>query len=211
VEAFESRGAIAFGGEAVFDAEVMVKSMRPEARVKVRTGEHGTESVTNGLVSTFNGAILVRRVGAGGIDSIVELLKESNNERILVEFATLVKDYILVINSRGVFGQPSAEPIEGGTFRYTGGANKERGGMIGEENVTGFARKAGVGTLSFGVLGLLTGEGKVNAEALERYGGFAGRIMAGRLVGCLQSLAAMQMGHWSRMGSWCLKAGTLSM
>ena len=59
VKPFESGGAIAFGGKAVFDPKVVVKSIWPEARVKVGAGEHGTESVTNSLVGAFNRAILM--------------------------------------------------------------------------------------------------------------------------------------------------------
>ena len=59
VETFESGRAISFGRETIFDAKVVVKSIRPEARTKGRASEHGAKGIANGLVSAFNGTVLV--------------------------------------------------------------------------------------------------------------------------------------------------------
>jgi hypothetical protein len=166
VETFESRRAIAFGGKAVFDADVVVKGEGPKTGTKSRTSEHGTEGIANGLVSPFNGSVLMGRVGASGVDGVIKFFKKRDDEGVAIEFPSLVEDSIFVVNVRRVFGKPGAKPVERGTFGDTGGAGEERSGMISDENVTGFTIVTGVGPLALEILGLLSSESKINAEAL---------------------------------------------
>jgi hypothetical protein len=42
----------------------------------------------------------------------------------------LVEDNIFVFNVRRVFGEPVAEPVEGGTLGDTGGTSKEGSGVV---------------------------------------------------------------------------------
>jgi hypothetical protein len=86
----------------------VVESKGPKTRAKGRASEHGTKSIANGLVGSFNRTILVGGVSTSRVDSIVKFFKERDNERIFVEFTTLVKDNIFVVDIRGVLGKPSA-------------------------------------------------------------------------------------------------------
>ena len=78
----------------------MIECKGPKARRKGRAKEHGTNGITDGLVSAFDRTILMGQIGTGGVDSIVEFFEERYNERVVVELTTLVKDNIFVFNIR---------------------------------------------------------------------------------------------------------------
>ena len=64
----------------------------------------------------------------------------------------MVEDDIFVINVRGVFGKPMAEPIERRSLGNTCGTVEERSSMIRNEKVTGFTIETCVSGLTLAVL-----------------------------------------------------------
>jgi hypothetical protein len=104
----KGRGTVAFGREAIFDSEIVIKSIGPESWVKVGSRKHGTECVANGLVGAFDGAVLMGGIGARGVNGVVEFFKEGNDERVLVELSTLIKDDIFIIDVGRMLDEPIA-------------------------------------------------------------------------------------------------------
>jgi hypothetical protein len=110
MEPFKSRGGIAFARECILDTNVVVECVGPKTGIKMGSQKHGAKSVANGLMGAFTGAILMRRVSAGGMDGIVKFFKEGANFGIVVEFASLVKNDVFVINVRRVGVKPFSKP-----------------------------------------------------------------------------------------------------
>jgi hypothetical protein len=104
----KGRGTVAFGREAIFDSEIVIKSIGPEAWVKVGSRKHGTECVANGLVGAFDGAVLMGGIGARWVNGVVEFFEEGNDERVLVELSTLIKDDIFIIDVGRMLDEPIA-------------------------------------------------------------------------------------------------------
>jgi hypothetical protein len=57
--AFKRRESVSFAGESILNTDVLMKSIWPEMGIEARAGKHGTKCVTNSLVRTFDGSILV--------------------------------------------------------------------------------------------------------------------------------------------------------
>jgi hypothetical protein len=74
----------------IFDSKVGMEGIGPETSVKISANQHGTESITNGLMGLFDGTILVQAVGTGRAYGVAMTLKQSANFLIVVKFAALV-------------------------------------------------------------------------------------------------------------------------
>jgi hypothetical protein len=75
VLAFVGREGIILAGESVLHMEVVLKSIGPELGREVGASESTAKGVTNSLVSTFNGSILMRGIGTGRLDVVAEFVK----------------------------------------------------------------------------------------------------------------------------------------
>ena len=65
--------------------------MRPKTGIKLGTGEHGTKDVIDGLVGTFDKAILMMGTDSGRVHSGVELFEEVADLGVATQFSTLVE------------------------------------------------------------------------------------------------------------------------
>jgi hypothetical protein len=73
---FEGGQGIVFAGKCIFDAQMVVESIWPEARVKAGTRQHGRKSVADGLMGAFDGTILVQAIGSSRADVKTKLGEE---------------------------------------------------------------------------------------------------------------------------------------
>jgi hypothetical protein len=126
------RARLVLERERIFDPKVGMECIGPKMSIKISANQHGTESVTNGLMGPLDGTILVRAVGTSRAYSVTMALKQSSNFLIVVKFAALVQVYILVGNLGSMLLEPITEPAERCTFGDARCAVKCRGGMIGE-------------------------------------------------------------------------------
>ena len=108
-----------------------MKACGQKRGVKVGAEEHGLKGITNGLMSPFTGAVLMAGIGASGVNGVIKFGEESDNFRILVQFATLVQDNIFVFDVRGVFLKPFSKPDERRAFGYMGDTIESSGVMVG--------------------------------------------------------------------------------
>ena len=127
-------------------------------------------------MSTFNRTILVRGIGTSGADNILVLLEELANFRVVVKFTTLVKEDILVLAFRGVGGEECIQPINGRSFGDAGITMHHPGEMVSNKNPTSFTIETNKVSLSSGIFGLGSREGKVDGETLVRLSGRAGPV-----------------------------------
>ena len=183
MKAFKSRRGIAFTREGILDANVVVEGMWPEAGIKVCTEKHRAKGISsNRLVSAFAGTILTRGVGTSGVNSVVELLEQATDFRVVVKFTTLVKYNIFVVNIRGVGIEPFLEPKKRRAFVDTGDAIKRTGVVIRNEDIARLTVDTGIRLLTFGVLRGLAGEGKINTKSLPRNRSLTRWVEATRLL-----------------------------
>mmetsp|Transcript_20761 Transcript_20761/g.57389 ORF Transcript_20761/g.57389 Transcript_20761/m.57389 type:complete len:267 (+) Transcript_20761:1422-2222(+) len=159
---FKRRFSLIAGRHGVGEPNIVVESIRPEFCIEIGADEHGTNSVSHGEMSTFDGAILVGGIGTSGANVIAMFGKQGLNVRIVVEFATLVEENIFVGAVRSMVFEKMIEPVDGGGFRETGIAVEAASEMIGDENPTGFAVEAFVVKSALVILGTDARERKVD-------------------------------------------------
>jgi hypothetical protein len=100
VRALKRRRGVIFAREGLLDTKIGMESIWPEFDIKIGAVEHGTKSVTNGLMCAFNWSILVGAVGAGGSNFVAKVFEKSSNFWVIIEFATLIQEDILVLDTR---------------------------------------------------------------------------------------------------------------
>jgi hypothetical protein len=108
--AFEGRRGIIFTRKSIFNAQMIVESIGPEARVEASASQHGAESIADGLMRTLNRTILVGAISASSTDFISKFGKESADFGVLKKFPSLVKIHILIGYPWGVTEEPIVEP-----------------------------------------------------------------------------------------------------
>jgi len=93
------------------DQETKIEGIRPETRVKVGTMEHGSESITDRLVGSLGGSILVGGIRSGRANSVAMLLKKSTHLGMTAEFTAKIHLSILAFRvGRFVLCKPTIEP-----------------------------------------------------------------------------------------------------
>jgi hypothetical protein len=107
-----------------------------------------------------------------------QLGEKSPDFWVLVEFPSLVKINILIIDARRVTEKPIVEPNQRGTFRDARCAIKHTGSMIGKKDIAGSTVDASIGLTTCFVLGMLASKGKINRDALPGNRGRVSRIVA---------------------------------
>jgi hypothetical protein len=130
-------------------------------------------------VGAFYRTVLTRGICTSRSDGIVEFLgKEVANSRIMVQFATLVQNDILVIGSWGMAVEPRTKPVGGTALGDPSGTVEGTGRVICDHNVARFPIQAKEGSRTGFVFGLLSGKSKINGEALEWDGGGTSGVVA---------------------------------
>jgi hypothetical protein len=167
----ESRWSIVFARESIFDSKMSKEGVGPEFFIKVCAVEHGAKSVANRLMGTFDGSVLMRAVCAGGTDFVSKTGKERADLGIVVELTALIEHNVLASNARRVAEEPVLEPGQRRTLGNTGSAIELGRCMVRNQDVAGFAVDACVGIGSSCVLRSLSGECKVDGQALPWNGG----------------------------------------
>ena len=84
-----------------------MEGVGPEADVKIRACEHGTNCVGDGEMTTFHRSILIGGISASGTNGITKFSEERDNLWVAVELATLVKKYIFVGRRRSMLLEKS--------------------------------------------------------------------------------------------------------
>ena len=97
---FHRRSCLILGGNGVGNAQVVVKSVRPESCVEIGAVQHCADAVGDSQMSAFNRTVLIGRVGPSWTDFVVELLEEFSNFRVVVELATLIEINVFPGNAR---------------------------------------------------------------------------------------------------------------
>jgi hypothetical protein len=131
-------------------------------------------------MGTFNGAVLMGRVGTGGMQDVAKFLEESTDAWIVVEFPTLVQMHAFVLDLRGMGNKPLAEPVDGCPLGNADGAIKSARKMVLDHNEAGFTIESFAGGGARFVFGSLASEGEGDRQTLPRSGCFHHRRMAGR-------------------------------
>jgi hypothetical protein len=100
------RAVTIFQRKGVLHAKIGVKSVRPKTSIQIGTDEHGTKSVPNGLVGTFNWTVLVRTVGTSGIDDVTKALKKGTDFLVVEKLTALVEVNIFAGHGWGILLEP---------------------------------------------------------------------------------------------------------
>jgi hypothetical protein len=157
------RAGLVFEGKGVLNnEEIAMEGIGPEVGVEIGSSEHHAQGIANGLVGTFDGAVLVRAVSAGGQNIVAMTLKESANFVVVVKFASLVQVDLLTRDFGSMLLQPVIKPVEGGAFGDTRSAAKSTGGVVSNQILTILAIETTIGSAASLDFGALASKGKIN-------------------------------------------------
>ena len=130
--------------QTVTDPKPMLEGIGPETDLESSASEHGTNSIGDGQVCTFNRSILMQRVSTSGTKGVSKLGEEGTDCRIGVELTTLVKMDVFVRTRGSMLAEELLEPVNGSGLRDASDANLESKEMIGDKEPAGFTVEADV-------------------------------------------------------------------
>lgn len=70
----------------------MMEGAWPKLHREIHTKKHGSNRVSHYTMSTFHGAILVRRIGISGANVIAKSSEQAMDFGVVIQFTTLVKE-----------------------------------------------------------------------------------------------------------------------
>jgi hypothetical protein len=154
-------------GSGVFDPQVVIESIRPEAWAQVGPMQHGAYGIGHIEMGPLNRPILVGRIRASWSDRVVECFEEPANRRVAVEFTALIHEDVFPSARRGMGCQVPVEPVEWGSFGDTCVAMVVPGVMVDDQDVARFAIQANEVVRASLVTRTSTRKGEVHRQTLK--------------------------------------------
>ena len=152
--------------DEIIEPDKVIERIGPKRRSQIRTAQHSSEGVANGLVRPFGRTVLVRGVRTRQLNSVPELLKHLADVVAAPEFTTAIHPDILVRARGRVVGKPIVEPIDWRGFGSESATSNATTEMVSDQTITALAVKADKGIATLAILTGLDDETKVNAQAL---------------------------------------------
>jgi hypothetical protein len=160
----------------IVQPQEMVEGIRPEFGREIGATKHSANGITDGVVGTFTGTILMKGVRCSGFDSIAHLFEQVNNFRTMTKFATEIKAHVFVRNIHGkaMLGKPMVAEIDGRGFGAETFAIQCAATVINDETVASFAIEAFKVTKTVRVGRALDDNAKVDGNTLVAHSRMTG-------------------------------------
>ena len=168
----------------IVETKIVLKGIRPELGREIGTSKHCADGIRDGLMRTFNRAILMGCSRTSKINLIASLEKEISNGGTAPEVSTRIKTDILSrdITFTTMEKKPAVEKVNRWCLGGEAFAKETTSEVVSDEAVTGLTMESLKATKARGILGALDHKTKVNTDALTTHGSAAGRIQTAREV-----------------------------
>jgi hypothetical protein len=122
----------------IVQAKPMMEGIRPELGRKIGTAKHGTQGITNSLMGTLAGAILMGGSRGSGLNKVSRILKQLHNFLTTTQVATLIQANILVghISRETMKDKPTIKKVQRRSLVAEALAIQGATVMISDEAVT---------------------------------------------------------------------------
>ena len=87
---FERRGILTLRSKGIGDPEMMIKGIRPKLDIQISTGKENSDYITNILVGSFDGTILMRYISSCRVNGIAVALEKILNLGVSKQFPSLI-------------------------------------------------------------------------------------------------------------------------
>jgi hypothetical protein len=148
----------------------MIERARPKSGTETGAGQHGAQGVTDSVMGTFTGAILV-----GGVETSEQGLVTKVGESIkdlaaAPKFPTTVHPNIFPSAGGCIIGEPLIQSIHRWGFGGERATDQLTTEMVGDQNVACFAVMADQVVETLGVGAHLHHESEIDSETLKTLG-----------------------------------------
>ena len=156
--------------DEIVQANKMIERVRPKSGTETGAGQHGAQGISDGLMGTFAGPILVGGVGTSELGLITKVGESIKDFATAPEFSTTIHPNVLSVTCGCIVGEPLIQPIHRRGFGGECATNQSATEMVGDQNVAGFAVVTDQVIETLGVGALLDHESEIDAETLKTLG-----------------------------------------
>ena len=118
--------------DIIVQAYEMIERVRPESRAETGAGQHGAQGITDSLMGTFAGAILVGGVGASELGLVTEVCESIKDFATASKFSTTVHPNIFARAGGCIVGKPLIQPIHRRGFGGERATDQSTTEMVGD-------------------------------------------------------------------------------
>jgi hypothetical protein len=146
----------------------MVKSIWPELVIKTRTGEHGTKSIANSTMGSFDRTILMRGISSGSLDGVSSMLEKVHNSATMGQITAAIHTNIFVryVTREPLDSEKTVQEINRGGFGHESFATKGAAKVVRNEDIARLTMEANIALEASGIDGFLNNKTKINRKPL---------------------------------------------